>query len=78
MRGFVAHRSHRGVDDEKDNEEPRREDRQSNLGGALTVCFVRCCSLIRIAGWVRSDQPSGDAGDAYSYCALYSKKHIFK
>ena len=28
MRGFVAHRSHRGVDDEKDNEEPRREDRQ--------------------------------------------------
>ena len=27
-RGFVAHRSHRGVNDEKDNEEPWREDRQ--------------------------------------------------
>ncbi len=27
-RVFVAHRSHQGVDDEKDNEKPRREDRQ--------------------------------------------------
>ena len=42
-RGFVAHPSHQGVDDEKDNEEPGQEDLQRHQAGNPqgTVSLVR-------------------------------------
>ena len=50
-RGFVAHRNHRGVDDEKDNEEPRREDRQGHQARDTEALFFRREDQDR-SGWL--------------------------
>ncbi|MCI2398188.1 hypothetical protein [Aliiroseovarius subalbicans] len=49
-RVFLAHRNHRGVDDEKDNEEPWREDRQRHQAGDPQTLFIRREDQDRL-GW---------------------------